>query len=206
MYKIFHENKALIFPHIEEKTIFNTQNQEQTNPKDIEKNIKHIKNWLEDSHSDLIVEDMDTDEAKNLIQHFFKMAPAAGGIVVNKDKIVVIIRNSIPDLPKGHIEKEETPEEAALREVEEETGITGLSIVKPLPCTWHCYLLRDVWMLKQTYWYVMKTEHEIHVQPQTEEGITNVKCIAKDEADAFLQGTFRSISETLGDSIRRLLH
>jgi len=133
------------------------------------------------------------------------MAPAAGGIVEKDGKFVSIMRKGIPDLPKGHIEKGETPEQAALREVEEETGIGKLQIVKELPSTWHCYFENAEWKLKRTYWYLMSTEEAIKPKPQTEEGITDIKLIGNEELEAFLRETFRSISEILAKDLRQVV-
>ena len=133
------------------------------------------------------------------------MAPAAGGVVVKDGQFVSIVRHDIPDLPKGHIEKGESPEQAALREVEEETGIGKLRVVKELPSTWHCYLEHEEWTLKRTYWYLMESEEVIQPKPQTEEGITEIKLIGNEEIEDFLKNTFRSISEILGEDLRHVV-
>ena len=59
---------------------------------------------------------------------------AAGGIVADGDRVLVLLRPSRDEvrLPKGHIEADETPQEAALREVAEESGYTDLEIVADL--------------------------------------------------------------------------
>lgn len=59
---------------------------------------------------------------------------SAGGVVVRDGQVLLIStrRGRRWQLPKGHIEEGESLEEAALREVEEETGITG-RLVAPLP-------------------------------------------------------------------------
>lgn len=59
---------------------------------------------------------------------------SAGGIVLRQSpegiKVLLIEdRFGYWTWPKGHIEKDETPHEAALREIEEETGIAGLEIL-----------------------------------------------------------------------------
>jgi mutator protein MutT len=57
---------------------------------------------------------------------------SAGGLIFNEnDEVAIIARHSRSGhlewcLPKGHIEKGETPEETAVREVHEETGILGV--------------------------------------------------------------------------------
>ena len=108
------------------------------------------------------------------------------------------MRNGTPDLPKGHIEKGESPSVAALREVEEETGIKCEISDPELPSTWHCYQLNGVWVMKQTFWYAMKPVEEIVFLPQREEGITEVLMVDEGGINPFLDKTYRSISEILG--------
>ncbi|MCQ2305941.1 MAG: NUDIX domain-containing protein [Bacteroidales bacterium] len=115
------------------------------------------------------------------------------------NQFVAIERNGIPDLPKGHVEKGETPEMAALREVEEETGITDLKITGVLPDTWHCYLLNGNWTIKKTSWYVMTTSSGMKNIPQTEEGISKVYLINinSEMFDEFLEKTFSSLRDVV---------
>ena len=49
----------------------------------------------------------------------FHEVKAAGGVVTNADGILMIKRNGIYDLPKGHMEKGESPEECAAERSEE---------------------------------------------------------------------------------------
>ncbi|MGJ8759879.1 MAG: NUDIX hydrolase [Polaribacter sp.] len=103
-----------------------------------------------------------------------KLIPAAGGLVLNpKKEVLFIFRNGVWDLPKGWVEKEETIETAAIREVEEECGISNLQLIKPLITTYHIYFHKGV-KLKQTYWYLMTSNYLDKLTPQQEEGITEV--------------------------------
>ncbi len=53
-----------------------------------------------------------------------KFIHAAGGLVQNSNgDFLFMERNETIDLPKGKLEKGESDEEGALREVEEETGV-----------------------------------------------------------------------------------
>ena len=84
-----------------------------------------------------------SNESEIIINVFKKKFPeiiAAGGKVINnKSEILFIYRNKKWDLPKGKAEKNEIISETALREVEEETGIKNLSIIKPLEKTYHIF-------------------------------------------------------------------
>ena len=62
---------------------------------------------------------------------------ASGGVVFNNEKLLMIYRNSLWDLPKGKMELNESELECALREVEEECGIDNLRVIKFLKYTYH---------------------------------------------------------------------
>ena len=206
MYKIFQENKALIFPKIEGEMVNFDATLQESERYEADILGDFLQEWLSDrEQTDTFVHEVNENAVATALKETFKMAPAAGGIVRKDGKMVSIVRKGIPDLPKGHIEKGESPEEAALREVEEETGIGKLQIVKTLPSTWHCYLENEEWKLKRTYWFLMQTESEIKAKPQTEEGITEIKMIGNEELDMFLKETFRSISEILSKDLRQVM-
>lgn len=105
---------------------------------------------------------------------------AAGGVVQTKDgRILMILRNGVWDLPKGKIESGEAVEEAALREVEEETGLEELTLLSSLGTTIHHYELDGETVEKTTWWYLMGLEagvdpDSLALHPQQEEGITAV--------------------------------
>ena len=206
MYKIFHENKTLIFPKIEGDALKFDATPQESDRYDADLLCEFLPDWLDDrDQGDTFIHDIGEDAVAMALNDTFKMAPAAGGVVMKDGQFVSIVRHSIPDLPKGHIEKGETPEAAALREVEEETGISSLQIVKELPSTWHCYLEHEQWTLKRTYWYLMTTTETLQPKPQTEEGITEIKLIGNEEIEDFLKNTFRSISEILGKELRQVV-
>ena len=115
--------------------------------------------------------------------HMFRVVEAAGGIVSNKEgKILFIHRLGKWDLPKGKIEKDESLEQAALREVEEETALQELILEEFVNSTFHVYKQRNGdRVLKTTYWYKMSYVGEKAPVPQTEEGITEVSWKNQDE-------------------------
>ena len=206
MYKIFHENKALVFPKIEGDALKFDATSQESDRYDADLLCNFLPEWLDERDpGDTFIHEVGEDAVALALKETFRMAPAAGGVVVKDGKFVSIVRKGIPDLPKGHIEKGETPEVAAQREVEEETGIGKLHIINELPSTWHCYIENDEWTLKRTYWYLMESEETIQPKPQTEEGITEIKLIGNEEIEDFLKNTFRSISEILGKELRQVV-
>ena len=206
MYKIFQENKTLIFPKIDSDSLKFDATLQESDRYEADILCDFLQEWLADNDpTDTFIHEVSENSVAEALKRTFRMAPAAGGIVVKDGQFVSIVRHGIPDLPKGHIEPGETPEEAALREVKEETGIDNLQIVKELPSTWHCYLEHDAWRLKHTYWYLMGTSENITPKPQTEEGITEIKLVGNEEIEGFLKNTFRSISEILGKELRQIV-
>lgn len=111
-----------------------------------------------------------------------KMIEAAGGIVINKDEeILFIYRLGKWDLPKGKLEPNEKLDEAALREVEEETGLKELVLENFVNTTFHIYKEKkdgkEIRILKATHWFKMKYIGNETPKPQIEEGITKVDWI-----------------------------
>lgn len=190
MYRLFCNNRKLTANNFCEN-LLSLDNKGVKNCDDLVAKIRH---WLDDSTAEnLDLGDVDGENLAFAIKTIFRQAPAAGGVVIIDNKFVAIERNGIPDLPKGHIEKGESPEVAALREVEEETGITDLEIIQELPATWHCYLLNDQWTIKKTSWYLMKTASGMKNIPQTEEGISKVYLVDKKGVNEFEKNTFDSL-------------
>lgn len=206
MYKIFHENKALVFPKIDGNLLKFDATLQESERYDAELLCDFFSDWLlERDQTDTFVHEVSENAVASALAQTFKMAPAAGGIVEKNGQFVAIIRHDIPDLPKGHIEKGESPEMAALREVKEETGIGKLQIVRELTSTWHCYSIGDEWRLKRTYWYLMNTADDIQPKPQTEEGISEIKLVGSEDVEGFIKETFRSISDILSEELRQVV-
>lgn len=206
MYKIFQENKALVFPKIDGNTLNFDATPQESDRYDADLLCNFLPEWFNDRDpGDTFIHEISENAVALALNETFRMAPAAGGIIMKDGKFVSIVRKGIPDLPKGHIEKGETPEAAALREVEEETGIGNLKIVKALPITWHCYVEHEEWTLKPTYWYLMSTSENIQPNPQTEEGITEIKLTGNEAIEDFLRNTYRSTSEILGKELRQIV-
>ena len=108
---------------------------------------------------------------------------------------LLIKRNNMWDLPKGHQEAGEEISVTALREVEEETGVENLEL-GPLICvTDHCYLRDGIWHLKHTWWYEMLYNAPVDLVPQREEDISKAAWVAKSSLPPFLKNTYPSILE-----------
>ncbi len=100
---------------------------------------------------------------------------AAGGLIKQNQNYLFIYRLQKWDLPKGKLDKGETPEQAAIRECEEECGISQLEIINQLPSTYHIYYYKNKYALKTTYWYLMSSKHTEKLVPQTSENIEKVE-------------------------------
>jgi 8-oxo-dGTP pyrophosphatase MutT (NUDIX family) len=119
---------------------------------------------------------------------------AAGGLVYNnKREILFIYRNGKWDIPKGGIKKNESHQEAAVREVQEETGITDLEVKKYLTTTYHVFKRNGKFKLKITYWFRMYSEFEGEFTPQKSEGILKVKWKNFEKTQKALQGSYENI-------------
>ncbi len=194
MYTVFVNEKPLIFTH---------------RPFQLDKGNKIIKFEKTDRFFETVLELLnqsiesgiciyheDLDAVWKHFQNTFKTIEAAGGLVKNpSDQVLFIKRFGVWDLPKGKIEKGESREDAAIREVEEECHVFGLKVLNPLTTTYHIYYSKKQKpVLKIVYWYEMlcKNEHQ-HLTPQTEEGIEKVVWKNPDEIQQALKNTYQNI-------------
>jgi 8-oxo-dGTP pyrophosphatase MutT (NUDIX family) len=131
-------------------------------------------------------------------ESLFKPLEAAGGVVENeKGDILAIYRLRTWDLPKGKIDAGESREMAALREVEEETGLQQINLGDFLTNTYHTYRNgKGRRILKTTHWFVMKSPEQVLI-PQKEENIESAEWLSLD--------TLLDPSRTMYGSIRDVL-
>lgn len=136
-------------------------------------------------------------DAENLLNTFMQKIPvvvAGGGFVTNpKGKVLFIFREGKWDLPKGKVDKGESIESAALREVEEETGAKKLTLERFLRTTSHIYRRRGEYRLKHVHWFAMSTSYEGPLRGQEAEGIVKVKWKGRKKAAKALENSYASI-------------
>ncbi len=132
---------------------------------------------------------------------------SAGGVVYRVDDgrpLFLLIRDSYHNwgFPKGHLEKSERPEAAALREVSEETGLTDLAVRGELATIdWH-FRFRGKLIHKICHFFLMESENA-DTRPQREEGITACTWVPIDEALALIsyanaREVLQQAAETVG--------
>ncbi len=143
---------------------------------------KQIRQYLDllDKNKAVTVVALYAEKVETLWDDFcscFQRLEAAGGYVTNpQNQLLVFYRRSSWDMPKGKIDPGETPEQAAVREVQEETGLKNLTLGAFLTHTWHTYREKDERILKCTWWYRMQTS-DTEVTPQTEEDIEEIRWV-----------------------------
>lgn len=189
MYKVFVGDKPIILTTIvSEETNFKNYLLDTVN---IGKVIKELNSTsLEEVR--LIHKNPD-----KLLKKFLKKLPnvvAGGGKVINeKGETLFIYRNKKWDLPKGKAEAKESIEETSIREVEEETGVKGLEIVKPLDTTYHIFKRNGKHKIKVTYWFEMKTTYSGKLEPEEKEGITKVEWLNEAQRQEAMTNSYANI-------------
>lgn len=142
-----------------------------------------------------------TDELEEIfveLTNFFEVIEAAGGVVRNTEGFILMIkRNGVWDLPKGKVDPGEQPPQTALREVEEECGISPLQLGSLVTITYHTYNMGGKAILKPTYWYNMQYFGAEKPIPQQEEGITEVDWVNPSSLNHYTCNTYGSIKEVL---------
>lgn len=115
---------------------------------------------------------------------------SSGGVVYRVERgrtLFLLIRDSYQNwgFPKGHLERGERPEDAALREVAEETGLTDLSIRAPIDVIEWQFRFHGRLVHKTCHFYLMETA-ESSTSPQRAEGITACRWMEFAEATSFI--------------------
>jgi ADP-ribose pyrophosphatase YjhB (NUDIX family) len=124
---------------------------------------------------------------------------SAGGVIYRwRDEVphILLIRDSYQHwgLPKGHLEGAETPDLAALREVEEETGLEDLVLGPRLETIDWYFRAGGRLIHKYCHFYLIEAPTGETV-PQREEGIT--ACCWVPLADAVRQISYDNAREVL---------
>ncbi|CAN5243951.1 hypothetical protein BH09GEM1_BH09GEM1_12750 [soil metagenome] len=111
---------------------------------------------------------------------------SAGGVVFRLDEghpLFLLIRDSYQNwgFPKGHLESGERAEDAALREVREETGIDNVAMRGTIETIDWYFRFRGRLIHKVCHFFLMETG-QATTSPQAAEGITACQWVAYDAA------------------------
>lgn len=137
-----------------------------------------------------------------LLQAFkqkMEVIEAGGGLVHTDEKtFLLIFRRGKWDLPKGKRDDGETLAETALREVQEETGLSALQIEAPLTITYHTYYEKSKLILKESHWFLMKSTGQETMTPQLEEDIEKCEWVNTGALLPYIQNMQPSVITVLG--------
>jgi 8-oxo-dGTP pyrophosphatase MutT (NUDIX family) len=198
MYKVFYNDRKIFF--IENDDLILKEENYYIHEYINLNNLKiAIRDFLDSSKCEsLFVKCKSASSVFKSYTTLYTIIEAAGGLVKNnRDEILFIYRRNKWDLPKGKIEENENPESAAIREVEEECGISNLTNKTLIDITYHTYLLDDKHILKPTYWYDMICAGNKIPTPQLDEEITEAVWLKKTELSKVYKNTFPSIIDVL---------
>lgn len=127
-----------------------------------------------------------------------ELIKAAGGLVSNEEnKYLFIFRKGKWDLPKGKLDRGESFKAAAVREVEEECGITIHSRGDKICKTYHIYEVYGVPVMKKTVWYWMRADNQPDLTPQIEEDITDARWLAVGDFMLVKENTYPLIRDVI---------
>ena len=198
--KVFHNSKLLV---LAEEYVYSQDDFFGICIKNSNDLKSFVKRWLKLSECrDVMVHGYNLAELIEDFKSMFIFLEAAGGVVRNNDDKVLFIRRwDMWDLPKGKMEKGETPEQTALREVKEETGIKALNITGKLAESYHIYYDEPPYYLKRSHWFAMETNKTETLTPQLEEDITEVVWMDKQACNKAFSETYRTLREVLMEKV-----
>lgn len=173
-----------------------------TENRDIGAIIDWLQRFEKSDDQESVVEHPDMEKMFQIFRSALLRVDAAGGVVKRGEQLLFIFRNGKWDLPKGKIDKGEKNKDAALREVEEECGISNHAIMKALPSTYHIFKspyrkTLGKWILKETFWFEMQYNETFEGAPQLDEGITELRWFNPNELDEVLANTYENLKELI---------
>lgn len=117
---------------------------------------------------------------KELIKKYY----SAGGIIANYDKdewkyLALLQKRNNSELqwvsPKGQLEKEETSQMAAIREIDEETGLKDITLITSLGSQVFSFPLEDMKCEKVVDWYLFRSNNPTELLLNEEEGFIEAR-------------------------------
>jgi 8-oxo-dGTP pyrophosphatase MutT (NUDIX family) len=203
MYKVFfNDSTIMLTSEIKKSSKNNISDEFDFNSYSIINQIIH-EIEVEKNASEFYLQYHDLNQLWNYFRSRFSEIPASGGLVRNESGLFLFIRRlGVWDLPKGKIERKENPEDAAIREVGEECGLSGMKIIKQLDSTYHIYRspylnYPDNLVLKETKWFLMSYSGSEIPVPERDEDIEEVRWFAAAEFDQVLPNTYSSLRDLL---------
>jgi 8-oxo-dGTP pyrophosphatase MutT (NUDIX family) len=140
----------------------------------------------------------DFNRLKKLFFSHFNQVKTAGAVIFNqKGEILLMFRRGKWDLPKGKQDDNETLLACALREVQEETGLSRLKPGKEIGITYHTYIEFGKHILKESHWFIMESAADETLIPQVAEDITELCWVKREELKNYLDNTYPTIVSIL---------
>jgi 8-oxo-dGTP pyrophosphatase MutT (NUDIX family) len=138
------------------------------------------------------------NEVLEAIKENLTLIQAAGGLVhVNGENLLLIFRRGKWDLPKGKLDEGEDLKACAVREVEEETGISNVQLMDLLSITYHTYHEKGQFILKETHWYLMTLDSMQPLTPQENEDIEKCEWVQVSNLAPYMENTQPSVLEVV---------
>ncbi|KJJ85400.1 NUDIX hydrolase, core domain protein [Candidatus Omnitrophus magneticus] len=133
---------------------------------------------------------------------------SAGGVIIKKTLTgnleILLIKDKYGHWtwPKGHIEKGETLEETALREIEEETGVKNLLLISKLAVQKYIFTFNKKKIFKKVHLFLFHLLTDVKITPQASE-IDDAKWFPAPDAINIIE--YKGAKEILEKAVKKFL-